>query len=95
MCISNKCNYKTFTKSPLASLSHWIENNLNHSSGKCRDFLTVTSEFHQVNWPLHDIYSLISPQLQRNCQLEKRCYRYLSYLLISYKRLIQQKAAFT
>ena len=30
------------------------------------------SEFHQVNWPLYNIYSLISPKQQLNYQLEKR-----------------------
>ena len=43
MSISNKHNYKTFTKSPLASLLHYIENILNHSSGKCRDSLTMAA----------------------------------------------------
>ena len=43
MSISSKHNHKTFTKSPPASLSHCIENVLNHSSGKCRDFLTMAA----------------------------------------------------
>ena len=28
-------------------------------------------EVHKVNWPLYNIYSLVSPQQQRNYQLEK------------------------
>ena len=47
MAISNKQNYDTFTESPLATppacLSHYIENILNHSSGKCCDSLTMTA----------------------------------------------------
>ena len=38
MSISNKHNHTTFTKSPPASLLHCIENILNHSSWKCRNF---------------------------------------------------------
>ena len=33
--ISNKHNYKAFSKSPPASLVHCIENVLSHTSGKC------------------------------------------------------------
>ena len=43
LCKSNKHNYKTFTKSPPASLLHCIQNILNHSSGKCCDSLTVVA----------------------------------------------------
>ena len=43
MYVSNKHNYKTFTKSPPASLVHCIENILNHSSGKCGDSLTMAA----------------------------------------------------
>ena len=39
--ISNKHNYKTFSKSPPASLIHCIGNILSHSSGKSRDSLTM------------------------------------------------------
>ena len=42
--ISNKHNYKTFSKSPPASLLHiCVENILNHSSGKCCDSLTIAA----------------------------------------------------
>ena len=41
--ISNKHNYKTFSKSPPASLLHCIENILSHSSRKCRDSLTMAA----------------------------------------------------
>ena len=52
--ISNKHNYKTFSKSPPASLLHCVGNILSHSSGKWRDSLTIAapsftngcSEFH-------------------------------------------------
>ena len=43
MSISNKHNYKTFSKSPPASLLHCIRNILSHSSGKCRDSLTMAA----------------------------------------------------
>ena len=43
MSISNKRNYKTFTKGPPASLLHCIENILNHFSGKCFDYLTMAA----------------------------------------------------
>ena len=43
MCISNKQNYKTFTKGPPAFLLHCIENILNHSSGKSRDSLKMVA----------------------------------------------------
>ena len=43
MSISNKHNYKTFTKSALASSLHCIENIVNHSAGKCRDSLTTAA----------------------------------------------------
>ena len=69
--ISDKHNYKTFSKSPPASLVHCIENILGNSSGKCRDSQTTAdmsctngcSEFHLCT---------ISPQQQRNYQLEKK-----------------------
>ena len=76
MSISNKHNYKTFSKSP-ASLLHCIGNILSHSSRKWRDSLTMAalsftngcSEFHQ--WmllvsTLYNIYSLISQYLLSN-----------------------------
>ena len=43
MSATNKHNYKTIAKSPPASLSHCIENILNHSSGKCLDSLTMAA----------------------------------------------------
>ena len=43
MSISNEHNYKTLKKSPPASLLHCIENILSHSSGKCRDSLTMAA----------------------------------------------------
>ena len=48
MSPSDKHNY---TKIPLASLSHCIENILNHLSGECRDSLADNdcSEFHKVS----------------------------------------------
>ena len=55
MSVSNKHNYKTFSKSPPVSLLHCIESILSHSSGKRHDSLTMaplsftngSSEFHQ------------------------------------------------
>ena len=41
--ISNKRNYKTFTKSPPASLLHYIGNILSHSSRKWRDSLAMAA----------------------------------------------------
>ena len=41
--LSNNYNYKTFSKSPPASLVHCIENILSHSSGKSRDSLTIAN----------------------------------------------------
>ena len=43
MSISDKHDFKTFTKSLPASLLHCIENILNHLSGKCRDFPTMAA----------------------------------------------------
>ena len=43
MPISNKHNYKTFSKSPPASLLHCIGNILSHSSGKWRDSLIMAA----------------------------------------------------
>ena len=45
MYISNKRNYKTFTKGPplYISLLNCIVNIFNHSSGKCRDSLTIVA----------------------------------------------------
>ena len=45
MSISSKHNYKTFTKTPAASLLHVLcfKNILNHSSGKCLDSLTMAA----------------------------------------------------
>ena len=59
--LSNKHNYKTFSKSPPASLAHWIENILSHSSGKCCGSLTIAdlnstngcSEFHICTLFIH------------------------------------------
>ena len=63
MSISNKHNYKTFSKSPPASLLHCIRNFLSHSSGKWHDSLTMAalsfisgcSEFHLVQYLFTDI----------------------------------------
>ena len=41
MSISNKQNYRTFSKIPPASLIHCIKNILSHLSGNWRDSLTV------------------------------------------------------
>ena len=62
MSPSDKHSYKTFTKSPPASLSHCIENILNHLSGKCRDSLADSgcSDFHQVNWPEYHLFTDVS-----------------------------------
>ena len=72
MSISNKHNYKTFSKSPPASLLRCIGNNLNHSSGKWRDSLTMAalsftigcSEFHLcpifIHWYLPSNSVIIS-----------------------------------
>ena len=45
MSISNKYNYKAFTKSRRASLLDYIKNIFNHSntSGKCRDSLEMVA----------------------------------------------------
>ena len=43
MSISKKHKYKTFTESSPASLSHCMGKVLNHSSGKCRVFLTIAA----------------------------------------------------
>ena len=43
MSINSKHNYQTFTKCPPASSLHCIENILNFSSGKCRNFLTMAA----------------------------------------------------
>ena len=55
-------NYKTFTRSHLASFLHCIENILNHLSGKCRDSLADNgcSEFQKVNWPEYHLFTDIS-----------------------------------
>ena len=61
MSVSNKQNYKTFSKSRTASLLHCIGNILSHLSGKWRDFLTMTalsftngcSEFHLCTIFIH------------------------------------------
>ena len=82
MSVSNKHKYKTFSKSPPASLSHCIKNILSHSSGKCRDSLTVaalsftngSSEFRLctifVHWYLLGNSVIISSR--------KRRYKYFS-----------------
>ena len=73
MSISNKHNYKTFTKSPPASLLHCTEK---HFGSFIREVPLFSdngcSDVHQVNWPLYNIFSLISLLQQRNYQLEKR-----------------------
>ena len=43
MSISNKRDYKTFSKSPTASLLHSIGNILSYLSGKWRDSLTMAA----------------------------------------------------
>ena len=43
MSVSNDHNYKTFSKSPLASLLHYIREIWSHSSGKWRDSLTMAA----------------------------------------------------
>ena len=44
MSLCDKHNYRSFTKSaPASFLLHCIENILNHSSGKCRDSLTMAA----------------------------------------------------
>ena len=61
MSINNKYNYKTFSKSPHASLLHCIGNILSHLSGKWRDSLTMAalrftnggSEFHLYTIFIH------------------------------------------
>ena len=60
MSPSDKHNYKTFTQSAPASLLHWIENILNHLSGKCRNSLADSgcSEFHHVEYHLFTDVSL-------------------------------------
>ena len=70
---SDKHNYKTFSKSPPASLLHCIENILNLSSGKCRDSLTMAALSFTKSTDLCTIFfSLICPWQQRNYQLEKK-----------------------
>ena len=66
--------YKTFTKTPPASLLHCIkifESFIREVSRFCDN---SCSEFLQVKWPLYDIYSPISPQqqLQRNYQSARK-----------------------
>ena len=61
MSVGNKHNYKTFLKSPPASLIHCIGNILSHSSGKWRDSLIMAalsftnecSEFHLCSIFIH------------------------------------------
>ena len=62
MSISNTHNYKTFTKSPPASLLHYIENISNHSCGKCSKSLKMAalSLNKSTGLNLYNIYSLIS-----------------------------------
>ena len=43
MFLSNKHNYKTFSKSASASLKHCIRNIMSHSSRKWGDSLTMTA----------------------------------------------------
>ena len=43
MSVSNKHIYKTFSKSPTASLLYCIRNILSHSSGKWRDSPTMAA----------------------------------------------------
>ena len=82
MSLGNKHNYKTFPKSPPASLLHCIGNILSRSSGKWRDSLTMVplsftsgcSKFHLVQYLFTNIslYLLISPKQQRNYQREEK-----------------------
>ena len=62
MSLSDKHNYKAFTKSPPASLLHCIENILNHLCGKCHDSLADSgcSSFTKSTG-LSISYSLVSP----------------------------------
>ena len=61
MSVSNRHNYKTFSKSPPASLLYYVGNILSHSSGKWRDSLTMAalsftngcSEFHLCTIFIH------------------------------------------
>ena len=90
MSISNKHNYKIFTKRRPASLLHCIESILNHSSGKCRDSLTMAALTFTNN-----IFSLISPQQQRNYRLEKKMLPIPLLVFVLYTLFIQQMASFT
>ena len=55
MSISNKHNYKAFSKSPPACLVHCIENVLSHTSGKCHAIARRT--FNQFWIALYQILS--------------------------------------
>ena len=60
--VSDKHSHETATKSPPASLLHYIENNFNHSSGKCHDSMTMAAlSFTKSTGSLYNIYLLISP----------------------------------
>ena len=64
MSIGSKHDCKVFTKSPPASLLCCIENIFNHSSGKCRDSLTMAALSFAKSDQLaafENIYLLISP----------------------------------
>ena len=68
MSVINKCNYKTFTKSLPRPLLHCIKTFWSiHWEVPGNGYFEVR----KVNWPLYNIYSLVSPQQQRNYQLEK------------------------
>ena len=85
--IINKCNYKTFTKTCTASKTFWSI----HWEVPGNGYFEVR----KVNWPLYNIYSLVSPQQQRNYQLEKMMIPIPLLVFISYKSLVQQNAPFT
>ena len=49
MYVSNKHNYKTFSKSPPASLLHCIGTILSHLSGKWRNTLTMAARVSPID----------------------------------------------
>ena len=72
MSITNNHNHKTFTKSPPASLLHFIENILNHSSGKCGDSLTMAAlSFTIKSSTIQYLFTNISLATAK-CQFEKK-----------------------
>ena len=68
--MSNTHNYKTFTKSPPASLLDYIENILNHSCGKCCRSLKIAVL--SLKSQLALICTIFIHLYQHNYQLEKR-----------------------